>query len=688
MHITRWIPRAIFAISLALPSLDAQFVQQGQKLVGTGSTGGPPIYQGDSVAISSDGNTAIEGGNGDNNFQGAAWIFTRAAGAWTQQGNKLVPSDSASDSEFGNASAISADGNTAIIGGPGDNSEAGAAWIFRRSNNTWTQQGTKFSGSGADQFATQGYAVAMSGDGTTAVVGGPGGILEGSGPTSNGAVWVFTAPNWTEQGQKLVGTGANGLGQQGFSVAVSSDGNTLIEGGPADNNNQGAAWVFTRSNGAWTQQGSKLTVAGAGASYFGASVAISADGNTAVVGTDSGGGGAGAFVFTRSNGTWTQQAALMGTGAVGSADQGFSVAISAAGNTVIVGGEDDNNNAGAAWIFTRTNGAWTQQGNKLVGTGASGTAKQGWAVALSGDGSTAMVGGSDDSGLIGAVWIFAAPASSGPSPVSLTPSVSTGATQTLTAAFNAPAGFTTLDVVNVLINTALDGRQACYLAYKQSTNFLYIVADNGDASQVTGKVMDGTGTVSNSQCTVTLNGSSAVGTGTQFTLQLNLSCAGSFAGNKVVYTAARDVSSNNSGWRTMGVTGVPPLPSTFPNPTGMSPSSGNTLSQTITFTYQDQTSAANLQTVWALVNTAIDGRAACYVAYYRPGNQLYLYPDNGDGSQATNITLAGSNTISNSQCTVSAQGSQVQVNGNTLTVTLPIAFKTAFAGFKGVWLAA
>ena len=113
-----------------------------------------------------------------------------------------------------------------------------------------------------------------------------------------------------------------------------------------------------------------------------------------------------------------------------------------------------------------------------------------------------------------------------------------------------------------------------------------------------------------------------------------------------------------------------------------------TLAPTITFTYQDQSTAANLQTVWALINTAIDGRAACYVAYYRPGNQLYLYPDNGDGTQATNIVLAGNNTIGNSQCTISAQGANVQTTGNTLMLSLPITFKPAFAGFRGVWMAA
>lgn len=89
-----------------------------------------------------------------------------------------------------------------------------------------------------------------------------------------------------------------------------------------------------------------------------------------------------------------------------------------------------------------------------------------------------------------------------------------------------------------------------------------------------------------------------------------------------------------------------------------------------------------------MINTAIDGRNICYVAYYRPGNQLCLYPDNGDGTQATNIVLTGNNTISNSQCAISAQASVVQSNGKTLTVTLPLAFNAAFAGFKGVWQAA
>jgi hypothetical protein len=190
---------------------------------------------------------------------------------------------------------------------------------------------------------------------------------------------------FTQQGPKLVGTGAVGLAGQGWSVALSSDGNTAIVGGWADNSNAGAAWVYTRNGGVWTQQGSKLVGTSAvGTPQQGVSVALSADGNTAIVGgpddnpgTSNNSGTGAAWVFTRSGGVWTQQGSkLVGTGAVGSALQGYSVALSDDGNTVIVGGPGDNSNAGAAWVYTRSGGVWTQQGSKLVGIGAAGASQR------------------------------------------------------------------------------------------------------------------------------------------------------------------------------------------------------------------------------------------------------------------------------------------------------------------------
>src|ERR1035437_8182916 len=104
----------------------AQFSQQGPKLVGTDAV--DPAYQGTSVSLSADGNTAIVGGYPDNSSAGAAWVWTRSGAVWIQQGTKLVGSGAVGTAYQGCSVSLSADGNTAVVGAPKDNSYAGAAW--------------------------------------------------------------------------------------------------------------------------------------------------------------------------------------------------------------------------------------------------------------------------------------------------------------------------------------------------------------------------------------------------------------------------------------------------------------------------------------------------------------------------------------------------------------------------------
>jgi hypothetical protein len=384
----------------------AGFAQQGSKLVGTGAVGA--AQQGFSVAVSADGTTAIVGGYADDSNAGAAWVFVRSGGVWTQQGNKLVGTGAVGKAAQGTSVAISADGNTAIVGGYGDGSNAGAAWVFTRSGGVWTQQGSKLVGTGAVGIAAQGTSVAISADGNTAVVGGFGDN------TNAGAAWVFTRSGgvWTQQGSKLAGSGEVGQGNAGSSLAISGDGNTVLIGGPQDHASIGAAWVFTRSGGVWSQQGNKLVGTGVSGTFSeqGTGVALSGDGSTAFVGGSADNGNAGAaWVFTRSGGTWTQQGGkLVGSGGAGSqVELGLAVAISGDGNTAIAGGPLDNSSAGAAWVFARSGGVWTQQGSKLLGAGAAGPSQQGYSVAISADGSTAVVGSPHDGSSTGAVWAFA-----------------------------------------------------------------------------------------------------------------------------------------------------------------------------------------------------------------------------------------------------------------------------------------
>jgi antibiotic biosynthesis monooxygenase (ABM) superfamily enzyme len=395
----------LFSSHLAL----AQFTQQGSKLVGSDAIG--LADQGHSVALSADGNTAIVGGYLDNNGAGAAWVYTRIGGVWTQQGSKLVGTGAVGDTEQGISVALSADGNTAVVGGYFDDSATGAAWVYTRRDGVWTQLGSKLVGSGAVGSADQGWSVALSADGNTAIVGGPGDN------SRTGAAWVYTRRGnvWIQQGSKLVGSGVVGpFADQGISVALSADGNTAVVGGYFDDSATGAAWVYTRRGGVWTQQGSKLVGGGAvGGAEQGWSVALSGDGNTAIVGGPGDNFDGAAWVYTRSGGVWTQQGSkLVGTGAVGGAEQGWSVALSADGDAALVGGYFDSSGAGAAWVYTRSGGVWTQQGSKLVGSGAVGNAQQGTSVALSADANTAIMGGPFDNPAgqfvgVGAAWVFA-----------------------------------------------------------------------------------------------------------------------------------------------------------------------------------------------------------------------------------------------------------------------------------------
>src|SRR5207302_5716555 len=144
-------------------------------------------FQGLSVSISGDGNTVIVGGPFDGP-EGAAWVWTRSAGVWIQQGPKLVGSGPVGNADQGSSVALSADGNTAILAGVEDNDFGGAAiWIWTRSRDVWTQQGPKLITSGAEHPSAWGIkSVALSADGDTAIIGGRDALGH------NAAAWVWT----------------------------------------------------------------------------------------------------------------------------------------------------------------------------------------------------------------------------------------------------------------------------------------------------------------------------------------------------------------------------------------------------------------------------------------------------------------------------------------------------------------
>jgi hypothetical protein len=393
-----------------------------------------------SVAMSGDGNTALVGAPADDGFAGAVWVFTRKGSNWVQQGSKLTAGEltagegtaggesceeesrgtggeEGSECGFGRALAISDDGNTALVGAPRQNEQRGAAWVFTRSEGTWSRTHMLTGGPGESPKGRFGRAVALSGDAGTAIVSAPGD------QSGRGRAWVFkrSGLSWSQQGESLVGSGEAGESHFGGSLALSDNGERALVGGPGDNDYLGAVWAFERSGEEWREVSSKLTDVGASpGAHFGASVALSADGTTALVGGRGQQEGMGAaWVFSSTGGsTWSEQGPPLSGGDEAGEEFGYSVALSADGSTALVGAPQDRESRGSAWLFERSGTSWDGAGERFEG-GALETGKGsfGTSVALSADAESALVGAESDHGKVGAAFIFGpSPSVSGVSP--------------------------------------------------------------------------------------------------------------------------------------------------------------------------------------------------------------------------------------------------------------------------------
>jgi len=343
---------------------------------------------GRSVAISGD--YAIVGSpnkNADEGLDiqtGAAYIFHRVGDIWTQQA-KLRASDGSSHDIFGTVVAIS--GDYAVVGapeyevGPDIN---GAAYVFKRDGATWTEQAilTVTPGDGSSGY---GSSVAISGE--TIVVGAW--QIDSAGPSA-GAAYVFqlTGDTWTEA---AVLTASDGAENDAFGYAVAVHEDSILVGAPFDpydlteGTKPGAAYVFHRAEGAWSEQ-AKLTASdGAALDRFGSAVAISS--GHALVGSpfdDDGADRTGsAYVFSRNGSDWVEQAKLLASDAERWDIFGMAVALS--GDTAIVGSrldDDLGDDSGSAYVYRLLGDAWTEH-EKLVATDGAAGDWFGYSVAVS-----------------------------------------------------------------------------------------------------------------------------------------------------------------------------------------------------------------------------------------------------------------------------------------------------------------
>ena len=268
---------------------------------------------------------------------------------------KLTASDGAPGDYFG--SAVSVSGDTAVIGASLKNRTQGAVYVFVRSGGVWSQQQelTASDGLALDWF---GYSVSASGD--TAVIG----ASRKNNETGAAYVFVRSGGTWSQQ-QEL--TASDGVAGDWFGDSVSVSGNTAVIGAWAKNEYHGAAYVFTRSGASWGQPQELLPSDGAASEGFGVSVSV--DGDTALIGAFGQNGTGAAYLFLPSNGTWAQHQIL--TASDGVIGDSFGSSVSVSGDTALIGADGKNNQQGAAYIFVRSGSTWAQQQELAASDGAA-----------------------------------------------------------------------------------------------------------------------------------------------------------------------------------------------------------------------------------------------------------------------------------------------------------------------------
>ncbi len=268
---------------------------------------------------------------------------------WVQQ--EVTASNGAANDDFGTSVALSANGTTALVGAytktVGGNSAQGTAYVYTENNGTWSQVAelTASNGAAHDQF---GISVALSSAGTTALVGA---LYKTVGSSAQGAAYVYTETKgvWSQTAELSASNGVAG-DHFGVSVALSSTGDTALIGAytkaVGGNSAQGAAYVYTMPGNGWattsTYTAELIANNGTSSNYFGNSVALSSPGTTALVGA----------VFKTIGGNVAQ---------------------------------------GAAYVYTETKGVWSQVAELSASNGTA-SDSFGISVALSSTGATALVG--------------------------------------------------------------------------------------------------------------------------------------------------------------------------------------------------------------------------------------------------------------------------------------------------------
>lgn len=405
---------------------------------------------------------------------GAVYVFTRSASEWTQEAY-IKPSYFKSELRFSETLALSGDGKTLAVGATSDSTALSGVLMFAASSSQECLEYYPSSSSSTSSLSSS-SRVSSSSSSSKNSSSSSSSSSSYKGGENSGSVHIFVRGDdgWIQQAF-VKNSNAQQGDAFGTSIALSTDGNTMvvgatgedsqakgINGDQADNScfypdrdklyvldlacedayyedyglNNGAAYVFTRTADEWTQAAYLKPASTFFTTLFGSSVDISGDGNTLAVGavgdtsividtTDPKNidkdlvqeaakliGTGSTYVFSRSGTSWVQEAYLQASTLSVAGEFGGEVSLSKDGNTLAVGSYRESSNAkgingdegdtsaaraGAVFVFTRENSAWTQK-SYVKASNTDADDRFGLNVDLSGDGKTMAVGAHREAG--------------------------------------------------------------------------------------------------------------------------------------------------------------------------------------------------------------------------------------------------------------------------------------------------
>ena len=315
-----------------------------------------------------------------------------------------------------------------------------------------------------------------------------------------------------------------------------------------------------------------------------------------------------------------------------SAASGCEVEFNRAANTFRL-----QNDAGSGWLGPITPGSAVSLSNSqctISGNGASSVAFGNYlsvtiptSFAFGFGGAKTSFGYDYDNAMNGSGWIttgsWTVPSSGPPAVVSALPASGSGLIQTFTLTVADGAGTGNISVAYFLVNSALSASNACYVEFNRAANTLRLQNDAGSAWL--GPITLGSGSLANSQCSISGNGASSVATGNNLTIAIPATFAFAFVGAKTAFGYAYDNAMNGSGWATTGTwTALPP-----PAVVSALPASGSGSAPTFSLTVADSAGAANIGYAYLLINSSLSAAGGCYVEFNRAANTFRLQNDAG-----------------------------------------------------------